>query len=222
MWTWNPEVNDVKWRRLLVVALAAVLLLGAIATYSLLANRHQSDGTRGAVDEPAAPPTPWAEPQTNVSLRASHAETFAHGVAEVLFNWDTQEMTTPTSTTDLLVAVADPTGESSAGLVADIANYLPTEEIWLELRKYETRQWIEVTSTEVPDQWAIALEQAGDELAPGTVALTVRGVRHRSGVWEGEDVTSEHDVAFTVFAVCAPTYPECHLLRLSRLGDPLE
>ncbi|GAB3033029.1 hypothetical protein GCM10011376_25690 [Nocardioides flavus (ex Wang et al. 2016)] len=222
MWTWNPEINDVKWRRLLVAALAAMLLLGAIATYSLLANRHQSDGTRGAGDEPTAPPTPSAEAQTNVSLRASDAETFAQGVAEVLFDWDTQEMTTPTSTTELLVAVADPTGESSAGLVADIANYLPTEEIWPRLRKYETRQWIEVTSIEVPDQWAIALQQAGDELAPGTVALTVRGVRHRSGVWEGEGVTSEHDVAFTVFAVCAPTYPECHLLRLSRLDDPLE
>jgi hypothetical protein len=222
MWTWNPEINDVKWRRLLVAALAAMLLPAAIVTYSLLGNRHQSDGTRGAVDEPAAPATPSAAPQTNESLRASDAETFAQGVAEVLFNWDTHEMTTPTSTRELLVAVADPTGESSAGLVADIANYLPTEEIWLELRKYETRQWIEVTSIDVPDQWATALEQAGDELAPGTVALTVRGVRHRSGVWEGEDVASEHDVAFTVFAVCAPTYPECHLLRLSRLDDPLE
>lgn len=222
MWTWNPEINAVKWRRLLVAALAAMLLLGAIATYSLLANRHQSDGTRGAGVEPTALPTPSAEAQPNVSLRASDAETFAQGVAEVLFDWDTQEMTTPTSTTELLVTVADPTGESSAGLVADIANYLPTEEIWPQLRKYETRQWIEVTSIEVPDQWAIALQQAGDELAPGTVALTVRGVRHRSGVWEGEGVTSEHDVAFTVFAVCAPTYPECHLLRLSRLDDPLE
>ncbi|WP_237089432.1 hypothetical protein [Nocardioides dokdonensis] len=124
--------------------------------------------------------------------------------------------------TEQLVSVADPTGESSAGLVADIANYLPTDQIWIELRKYETRQWIEVVSATVPDLWATAEAQAGDELLPGTTAFTIRGTRHREGVWEGEDVASQHEVAFTVFIVCAPTYPKCHLLRLSRLDDPLE
>jgi len=58
-------------------------------------------------------------------------------------------------------------------------------------------------------------------LLPGTTAFTITGVRHRSGVWEGTPVTSEHDVAFTVFVVCAPSYPACHLLRLSRLDEPL-
>lgn len=221
MWTWNPDTNDVRWRRLMIAALAALLLAGAIAAYSLLAHRHQDGG--GKISAGPAPTSgPSVAPADHLSLHSSHAESFAERVAHVLFTWDTQEMTTPTKTTDQLVAVADPTGESSAGLVADIGNYLPTDEIWLELRRYETRQWIEVTSIEVPDLWATALEQAGDELAPGTTALTVRGVRHRAGVWEGESVVSEHDVAFTVFVVCAPTYPECHLLRLSRLDDPLE
>ena len=40
-------------------------------------------------------------------------------------------------------------------------------------------------------------------------------------VWNGQPVTSEHPVAFTVFVVCAPTYPTCHLLRLSQLDNPL-
>ena len=48
------------------------------------------------------------------------------------------------------------------------------------------------------------------------------GTRHRSGIWEGEPVSSEHDVAFTVFLVCAPAYHECHLLRLSMLDKPLD
>ena len=43
----------------------------------------------------------------------------------------------------------------------------------------------------------------------------------RTGVWNGQPVTSEHPVAFTVFVVCAPTYPTCHLLRLSQLDNPL-
>ena len=41
-------------------------------------------------------------------------------------------------------------------------------------------------------------------------------------MWEGEPVASEHDVAFTVFIVCGPSYPECHLLRLSMLDKPLD
>ncbi|WP_262852275.1 ParB N-terminal domain-containing protein [Mumia quercus] len=38
----------------------------------------------------------------------------------------------------------------------------------------------------------------------------------------GEPVASEHTVAFTVFIVCGPSYPECHLLRLSLLDKPLD
>ena len=47
------------------------------------------------------------------------------------------------------------------------------------------------------------------------------GTRHRDGLWNGEAVTSEHAVSFTVFIVCTPAYPTCHLLRLSQLDNPL-
>ena len=67
---------------------------------------------------------------------------------------------------------------------------------------------------------AVAQAQPG-QIAPGTTAVTIEGTRHRSGVWNGQPVTSEHPVSFTVFVVCPPTYPTCHVLRLSQLDNPL-
>lgn len=219
MWIHLPDTTGTRWRRLLVVAVGVLLLLVAVVSYAAFANRDPSAEPRTT----SAPPSSEAiATQTSPPLDTAEPQAFARQVATALFAWDTRTMSTPKSVTEQLVSVADPTGESSAGLVSDVANYLPTDQIWIELRKYETRQWIEVTSVEVPDLWATAEAQAGDELLPGTAAFTVRGTRHREGVWEGEDVASQHGVAFTVFIVCAPTYPECHLLRLSKLDDPLE
>lgn len=215
-----PDTTGTRWRRLLVVAAGVLVLLVVVVSYAAFANRDRSAGagTTGASPPPELPATPTSLP----SLDAADPEAFARQVATALFAWDTRTTSSPQSVIEQLVAVADPTGESSAGLVADIANYLPTDQIWIELRKYETRQWIDVGSVEIPDLWATAEAQAGDELLPGTTAFTIRGTRHREGVWEGEDVASQHGVAFTVFIVCAPTYPDCHLLRLSKLDDPLE
>ena len=220
MWIQLPDTTGTRWRRLLVVAVGVLLLLVAVVSYAAFANRAPSAEPRTTAKPPSSEPigTQTSPP----ALDAAEPEAFARQVATALFAWDTRTTSTPKSVTEQLVSVADPTGESSAGLVSDIANYLPTDQIWIELRKYETRQWIEVVSATVPDLWATAEAQAGDELLPGTTAFTIKGTRHREGVWEGEDVASQHEVAFTVFIVCAPTYPECRLLRLSRLDDPLE
>ncbi len=220
MWIQLPDTTGTRWRRLLVVTAGVLVLLVAVVSYAAFANHDPSSGAVTTANPPSSEPI--ATPISPPSLDAAEPEAFARQVATALFAWDTRTMSTPKSVTEQLVSVADPTGESSAGLVSDVANYLPTDQIWIELRKYETRQWIEVTSVEVPDLWATAEAQAGDELLPGTAAFTVRGTRDREGVWEGEDVASQHGVAFTVFIVCAPTYPECHLLRLSKLDDPLE
>ena len=107
-------------------------------------------------------------------------------------------------------------------LFADIGNYLPTPDAWVDLAQYETRQWLTLDSVSVPSKWAEAQTQAGDELLPGTTAYTIHGTRHRTGIWEGEPVSTEHEVAFTVFIVCGPAYPTCHLLRLSELDNPLD
>ncbi len=222
------STDGTRWRRLVVAAGAALLVLGTVATYSLFAHGNDAGQPPSAAGSDSSlsqadPIGPAPSTTLTAVVPGSDPVTFARRVAEALFAWDTATITTQAELTERLVAVADPTGESSAGLVTDVANYLPTLDAWGELRRYETRQWIEITSTEVPSLWPTAVQQAGPGgLLPGTVAYTIHGVRHRSGIWEGEPVSTAHDVAFTVFVVCGPSYPQCHLLRLSRLDDPLD
>ena len=121
-----------------------------------------------------------------------------------------------------ILGAGDPSGAEQAGLASDISTYLPTRDAWIELRQYATRQHLVIDTTVIPDAWGEAVEQANPgQIAPGTTALTIEGTRHRAGVWNGQPVTSEHPVAFTMFMVCAPSYPTCHLLRLSQLDNPL-
>lgn len=218
--------DDLRRRRLIVAGVATALLLIALVTYAVLVHRAHSPS---ATSTKAQAPVELTEvhdvpPVTELPelRRTSDPETFARQVAEAIFAWDTATLVSRTNHIEQLVEVADPTGESTPGLVSDLHNYLPTQDAWTELTKYETRQWLTVDSVTTPTKWAEAEAQAGDELLPGTTALTIHGTRHRSGIWEGEPVSSEHDVAFTVFLVCAPAYPECHLLRLSMLDKPLD
>lgn len=221
-----PTYDDLRRRRLIVGGLAALLLLSAAITYAILVHRsHPSavvDPRHAGVSEPNA--AVKTEPVTELAVLqpTSDPEAFARQIAAALFEWDTATIVSRTDHVEQLVAVGDPTGESTPGLVADIDNYLPTPDAWAELTKYETRQWLVVDAVTTPTKWAEAEAQAGDQLLPGTTALTIHGSRHRSGVWEGQPAASEHEVAFTIFMVCGPSYPECHLLRLSMLDKPLE
>lgn len=221
--------TDLVRRRLIVAASAIVLVLGAITASVLLGggSDRNSASVVGREDSPASDPVVVAPELAAIGptpmAPESDPETFARSVADSLFSWDTAASTNPNELTERLIAVADPTGESSAGLRADVAGYLPTAVAWADLRTYETRQWIEISAAEVPELWSTAVEQAGPGgLLPGTMAYTIRGIRHRAGTWEDQPVTSAHTVAFTVFVVCGPSYPACHLLRLSRLDAPLD
>lgn len=215
-------------RRLVVGGIAIVLLLASFLTYTVLA--HRSATTPAIVpramqpSSEAAPPIAEALPnQLSPLPSTADPEAFARLAAEALFEWDTATVITRTEHIERLAKVADPTGESSAGLVSDIENYLPTPEAWAQLQQYETRQWLEVESTRTPSLWSKAETQVGpDGFLPGTTAYNISGVRHRAGVWEGTPVSSAHRVAFTIFVVCGPTYPQCHLLRLSLLDEPLD
>ncbi len=223
----NPD-DGLRRRRFIILLAISLLFLLASVVYATLANRHSTpsvgSGTDLTVIEPPGPELTIA-PDTGTLPElgpTADPETFARLVAEAIFEWDTTLAVPLADYTARLVAVADPTGESSPGLVADISTYLPPPTAWAQLRDYSTRQWLSIDTIRVPTLWATAETQAGDGLLPGTTAYTLTGVRHRTGVWEDEPVASAHDVAFTVFIVCAPSYPECRLLRLSRLDEPLD
>ena len=57
-------------------------------------------------------------------------------------------------------------------------------------------------------------------LPKGATAVTIEGTRHRAGVWNGQPVTSEHPVAFTVFVVCAPTYSDLPAVAVVAARQP--
>lgn len=218
------------------ICLAALLGLGGLAMHALsedapIAAHPSASDMAAAVDSvdatPAAPDvlvSPTAErPEAPSPVPPSgDAVAFARAVAEAILEWDTSDGFEPGDYRGRLLVVADPTGVEAPGLASDLETYLPTAASWSRLRDHATRQWLEISHAEVPSGWAsIADADDGKSIAPGTTAVTVEGFRHRAGTWEGSDVSSEHEVAFTIFVACGPTYPTCHLLRLSELDNPL-
>jgi hypothetical protein len=147
-------------------------------------------------------------------------EEFAVWVADVLLTWDTTGGPLPGQTRQVLLDVADPTGTETPGLVGDLDMHLPDDSAgWADLRRYRTKQWVEVDSAEVSEVWkAIAAAASDDELRPGTAAIDVTGTLYRSGMVSGEHTVEERPARFTVFVLCAPSYETCHLLRLGRPG----
>ena len=218
---------DLLRRRLIVAGVTVTLLLSAALAYTVLGHRSSSSSTAPyeVGSELVMPPATETQPvlaDLPALAMTSDPDAFAQRVAEAIFVWDTTTLVTRTDHLERLIEVADPTGEATPGLVFDLSGYLPTPHAWAELAKHRTRQWITTSSVTTPTTWAEAQAQAGDQLLPGTTARTIHGTRHRAGTWDGEPVASEHAVAFTVFIVCGPSYPHCHLLRLSMLDTPLD
>ena len=213
---------------ILIAAGVVILLLAGIGVYGLITGPPSASPPAEDDTGPGTSQAPGPEHRAERSGRiapvaaSSDPETFARNVATALFTWDTGAGFMPLDYTSVVMETADPTGTEQAGLASDIAAYLPTREAWLELRPYATTQHLEITDAYTPEAWATAEEQARPgQLVEGTTAVTIEGVRHRTGVWNDEPVTSEHEVAFTVFVVCEPAYDTCHLLRLSELDNPL-
>lgn len=203
-----------------------MLLLAGVGIYGLFTGpRPTSPGNRAStppVQTTPSPPSSSTTPRLPGVVRSAAPDLFARSVAASLFAWDTASGLLPLDYASVVLAVGDPSGIEQAGLASDVAAYLPNRDAWIELRQYATRQHLAIDQAFVPDAWAEAVEQAQPgQIAPGTVAVTIEGTRHRAGIWNGEPVSSEHSVAFTVFVICAPTYPTCHLLRLSQLDKPL-
>lgn len=224
-------------RRRLAVIIAAVLIvlvLAGVGIYGLIIGSRTPDTDGPApAPSPTEPGTPGERPSELTKIPdTGDPERFSELIAEALFTWDTGSGLLPLDYTSVLIDVADPSGVEQAGLASDIAGYYPNREAWIELRKHETRQWIEITDLYVPDAWAEAEAQAqSGQLVPGATAYTIEGVRHRDGIWNGETVTAQYDVAFTIFLACPPESERgdgaadrgeaCYLLRLSMLDTPL-
>ena len=236
-----PELSAVFSRPKLLATFAAgvaLILLVVVGVYGLAAGPRDPEPPAPTTDEttdpaPAAPDEGSGEPPEPGSdevyqpvvppvEQSADPETFALNVATGLFEWDTGSGLMPLDYTSALLDVGDPTGAEQAGLARDVATYLPTREAWIELRQHSTSQHLAIDEIYIPEAWEEALSQAQPgQITEETVAYTITGTRHRQGIWNEEPVTSEHEVAFTVFIVCAPAYETCHLLRLSELDNPL-
>ena len=214
-------------RRLIVLvsALLLMLMVASIGVYGLLVGPDTTPES-SETHEPAptvAVPSDSPEPEATIPPipTSSDPETFARTVAERIFTWDTTTGLMPLDYTAAILEVGDPSGTEQAGLASDLASYLPTREAWIDLRTYATTQHLSIEDTYIPQAWSDAEEQARTgQLPDGAIAVTIEGNRHREGVWNDEPVTSEHDVAFTIFLSC-PAGESCAVLRLSELDNPL-
>ncbi|MFL0712576.1 MAG: hypothetical protein ACJLS2_08010 [Microcella pacifica] len=210
---------------LLIVGAAVLAVLVGVGLYGLLlAPRSDPSPGNTAGDPPgASTSTPSPTSSTPPVVRESDdPETFARALAIALFTWDTATEFGPADYAQVIVDVGDPSGNETAGLASDVRTYLPTADAWAQLRTMQTRQWLDINDVLVPDEWATALEQAAEgQILPGTVAYTITGIRQREGVHGTEPVTSSHEVAFTVFITCEPTFDTCRALRISELDNPL-
>jgi len=203
----------------LMIAAVAVLVAAWVGLYGLVFSPRAPQGESSSTEPtnlPSAPPSPAGSPAPG-----GDPGQFARLAAAILFDWDTTT-DTPTSIRDRLLGWADPTGNETPGLVADLDAYLPDINTWATLRGYHTIQRLDITSTVIPASWAhITASASPGQLLPGTLAYTITGTRHRSGVAFGQSAVSDQPVTFTMFITCAPSFDQCHLMRLGQLGNPL-
>lgn len=228
----KTAADSERMRRLrLIVAVVlgtALLFVTVIAAIGFM---------RGAPEDQATPmvghtapsdgsdTTPGAPEATafGTVAQTADADRFAETAARAIFAWDTRDGYQPLDyVQSVLDQTSDPGNEETDGLAQDLAEYLPNRAAWVELQRYETRQHLTIDRIWIPDAWVDVERQArAGTLLPGTVAYTVEGVRHRTGVWDGEHVTTEHPVSFSMFIACEPSYDQCRLLRLTMLDKPL-
>ncbi|MDR1188523.1 MAG: hypothetical protein LBK95_13895 [Bifidobacteriaceae bacterium] len=210
--------------RKIVGAVAATVVVAAVAAglWGLAAGPGRRPADAGGAAPRASAPADTSHPGGPAgSALAGESEVFARRAASLLFDWDTAEKSRG-EVVDALIALADQSGEGEAdGLAADVGNYVPDADMWGRLRANQTRQRLQIDTVAEPAAWddAVAGARPG-QIPQGAAAWTVAGVRHREGVWEGEPVSYEEPVAFTLFTACDEA-GGCRLLRVSLPGQPL-
>lgn len=217
---------------LVVLAVGIVVLVAAVygivrqpaddgdaTTQSTTPSPDRATPSAAATLEPAS--TADSEASVPGALPAMADPTdYASVVAERLLTWDT---TTGLEPADYAAPVVDGASHpDNEALRGDVANYLPTEQAWAHLSDYETRQYVTIDRAFVPETWDEAKAAAAAGRIPdGAIAVTLATTVHRSGVWNGEAVSADHDLAFTIFLGCRPVFDHCRILRLSAINTPL-
>jgi hypothetical protein len=212
----------------------ALIIAGMLTAALVALGVHALASAPSATPDRGEEGSPWHAVESSSSVRSatttvpvsslpktSDPIAYARAVAAALFEWDTSTGLLPTDYTAPVLADADPTGEESPGLLTDVATFVPSTDQWLSLARMEVAQALTIHSATVPESWTDALAQARGQLRPGTSAVTVTGIRSRTGTWDGEPAQTLSDVSFTVFVACPPAFSRCHVLRLSQLNNPL-
>ena len=213
-------------RRRLIIALTAagLVLVGLVGVglYGLVRTPAHAPATAVVESNAVANPSRAAGSQLNGLVHTDNPVTYARAVARALFDWDTMSGFAPEDYQSVVSEDADPTGSETSGLVNDLAAYFPTDAQWQQLRRYKTAETVTIQRVYVPAAWGQAVASDPSAVRPGTTAVTIDAVRHRTGSWYGTPATTSDPASFTVFVACQPTFPRCHILRLSSLNTPLK
>ena len=212
-------------RRLIIAVTAAGLVLVSLVgmgLYGLGRNPAHTPATSVIGSTTVANPSPTGGAQLNGLVHTDNPVTYARAVAQALFEWDTMSRLPPENYQSVVSEDADPAGIETSGLVNDLAVYFPTDAQWQQLRQYKTAETLTIQRAYIPPTWAQAVALDPKTIRPGTTAVTIDAVRHRTGNWYGTPATTSDPASFTVFVACQPTFPRCHILRLSGLNTALK
>jgi hypothetical protein len=214
------------FRRRLIIALTvgAVGLAGMIGVglYGLVRPPTHTPGASTVGTHPLASPSPTSVTHLKALAHTNDPVTYAKAVARSLFAWDAMSGLAPEDYQSVISEDADPSGIETSSLVNDLAAYFPTDSQWQQLRGYNTAETVTIERAYIPAAWGQAVVSDPSAVRPGTTAVTIDAVRHRTGSWYGTPTATSDPVSFTVFVACQPTFARCHILRLSGPNTPLK
>ncbi|WP_454857632.1 hypothetical protein [Promicromonospora soli] len=222
----SPRLTSTPGRGVLVrrIVVAAVVIAGIIAFAVVRwggdrATTINSASTRASGSSPPSASAPATPPRSPTTGPAFKAEALAREVAGVVLTWDTVNGPDLTTVRGELLALADPTGEETPGLLTDLDAYLPTSNSWRYLESLGARQQVNLDHVKAPAEWTSSV--AGRPDLAETYAVNVEGTRQREATTAGLTDRTSRPVRFTVFVRCPDDQP-CALLRLGRLGETWE
>jgi hypothetical protein len=212
-------------RRLFIALIASGVLLASmvgVGIYGLLQPTKRNPVPSVTTGVTTVSPTPPAHKPLNSLPHTDDPVTYAKAVTRAMFSWNTMSGLEPEDYESVVTEDADPTGIETSALVDDLAAYFPTDTQWQQLRDYQTAETVTIQHADIPAAWAQAVASDPTAVRPGTFAVTIAAVRHRTGTWYGTPADTSDPVTFTVFETCQPTFPRCRILRLSGLNTPVK